>query len=107
MLKFLGGVEGSPSGSDHDNARDLFRRHVPRLAGGIAELAYVAMHGMHRKQGLRRSQFKLILDTIAEGRLVESAGIGNDRSGIDRVLQLHEVQSQVSAREDIDPLTGA
>jgi hypothetical protein len=106
MRKFLRDVEDSPSGSDHVGAQELLRRRVPRLAGGIAELAYATIHGMRRRQGLSRTQFKLILDTIPDRKLVESAGIGNDRSGIDRILQLHEIQSRVSVSEDVNPLTG-
>ena len=103
MREFLRGFE-QLDGPNKATQRRIFLPQVPRLAGGVTELLYLVTRAMLRKQGLTRTQFKHMLETIPAGRFVERAGIGNDRSGIDVLLRLFGASARVF--EEVEPLTG-
>jgi hypothetical protein len=104
MRDLLRAIDDDPGSTDHDN-RGMFLPHAPRLAGGIAELAYLTVEAMRRGGGLSRSQFKRILATVSKGQFLQSAGIGNDVSGIKRLLALQRRQD-LNVVEHIDELSG-
>jgi hypothetical protein len=104
MRDFLRQIDDDPEGFDQAR-RSIFLPHAPRLAGGLAELTYLTVEAMRRGKGLTRSQFKTILATVPTGRFLHSAGIGNDRSGIERLLVLQRLDDR-GVTDGIDRLTG-
>jgi hypothetical protein len=105
MRDFLREIDDDPEGFDQGK-RTIFLPHAPRLAGGIAELTYLTVEAMRRGKGLTRSHFKTILATVPTGHFLRSAGIGTDRSGIERLLVLERLEDRLGVTERIDPLTG-
>jgi hypothetical protein len=105
MRDFLLASSEDPEGFDWSE-REIFLPHAPRLAGGVAELAFLVVEAMRRGKGLTRSQFKEILATVTKGQFLQSAGIGNDASGIERLLGLQRVAGRPPVEDDVDRLTG-
>jgi hypothetical protein len=106
MRKFLRDFEQKVDEPGQAAQRRIFLPQVPRLAGGVYELAYLVAHAMLRKGGLTRTQFKHILETIPDPRFVDNAGIGNDRSGLEVLLRLHGSDGKAKVDQESDPLTG-
>src|ERR1043166_3616337 len=99
-------IENRTVGELDQEDRRIFFPHAPRLAGGVAELAYLTVEAMRGGRALTRSQFRNILDTVPTAKFLESAGIGDDRSGVERIFQLQRVDDRLSVLDDVHPLSG-
>jgi hypothetical protein len=94
MRDFLREIDDDLEGFDRE-LRTIFLPHAPRLAGGVAELTYLTVEAMRRSEGLTRSHFKTIRATVPKAGFLHSAGIGTDRSGIERLFVLQRLEDRL------------